>query len=608
MVEVIRKNKLIIILFILTVFFYFTINELFNVFIIILIAFILIKIGIKIKRKVFWKIRNRLFFSALFFIITPIFFITIFYYIIINILLAQHNIAVFQDMIRNEIENINRATKNYLIIDKEKDMLNRVNTILKYNKSDVIILFYKKVNNKYVNFFKYPEYINIEKIKIKRYRGFFKFSKRLYYGAFNYNDNKAVLIGVELNKQILKEFSHIGDFNLSMASSIKTINVNVDAGILPWPYEFNYINLEKRDKKIFKYYFLLQIDFYKILSKLKHSNSNMVNNALIPFLYFLGGLFGLFILISFLIGFKMIRVITKSLDSLTKGIERVRKGDFSYRLSIKSGDQLQYLAESFNEMASGIERLLIEETEKNRLEEELRIARTIQLKLLPENDFENEKIDVSAVNIPAKEIAGDYFDYYLNENNEFYFLVADVSGKGSSAAFYMAELKGIVTYLQRNNVLPSEIIIKTNNTLRQTLDKSVFITMNIGKINLKNLEFTFSRAGHTPILYFNSKTKKVYSHKPKGKAIGLINEEDKVEQKMIKLKKNDIILFYSDGLSEIMDKEGNLFGEEKIMKILHENSDSIAKEIKEKILNFSMEYSKKNHYDDDLTFIIVKIK
>jgi len=612
--EILKKNKLLIILFITTIISYFLINDFFKIFLFTFFAVLLIKLGIKIKRKIFWKIRNRLIFSSLFFIITPIFFITIFYYVIINVLLAQHNLSVFQDMIRNEIESINRATNNYLNFKNQEDMINRIKTILKYNRSDIIILFYKKQNNHYVNFFKYPKDINLNKIHIIKHKGFFKISNRFYYGSFNLKNKRAVFIGIELNKQILKEFSHVGDFNLSLAKSINNINIRIDDknGILPWPYLFKYINLEDKSstkKTLYTHYFLLKMNFSKILIKLKHTNSGMLNKILTPFLYFLGGLFGLFILISFLIGFKIIRVVTKSLNSLTKGIERIRKGDFSYRLNIKSGDQLQYLAESFNEMASGIERLLIEETEKNRLEEELRIARTIQLKLLPDDEFENDKIEVSAINIPAKEIAGDYFDYYLNEKKEFYFLVADVSGKGSSAAFYMAELKGLVTFLQKNNYSTSDIIIRAHNTLIQTLDKSTFITMNIGKLNLNKMEFVFSRAGHTPILYFNSSTKRVTSFKPKGKAIGLINKEKEIiEEKMIKLKKDDIIVFYSDGLSEIMNKENELLGEKNIMNIIKMNSNKNAKALKEEILNFTINYSNKNHYEDDLTFIIVKIK
>ena len=161
------------------------------------------------------------------------------------------------------------------------------------------------------------------------------------------------------------------------------------------------------------------------------------------------GLFGFFIIVSFFIGLRMVRVITRAVNELTKGTEKIRRGDFSYRIRIKSREQMHFLAESFNDMASGIGRLLTEEKEKQRLEEELRIARGIQLKLLPPDHFACPEFDIAAVNIPATEIAGDYFDYFHSPGRFLSVLVADVSGKGAQAAFYMAELKGIMNCLQK---------------------------------------------------------------------------------------------------------------------------------------------------------------
>jgi HAMP domain-containing protein len=248
----------------------------------------------------------------------------------------------------------------------------------------------------------------------------------------------------------------------------------------PWPYTYRYRDLDsvRNGKADVKFnLFLLINDYSKIFQKLKSSDRTIVISrelrkaqdelnstakpegkrlllkkidelhkemdvlskkdpyaAAFPVSYvviFMIGLFGFFLVISLFIGFRIVRVITKSVNELTKGTEKIRKGDFSYRIRIKSQDQMHDLAESFNEMASGIDRLLIEEKDRERLEEELRIARTVQLKLLPPDSFSCDQFEIAAVNIPAQEIAGDYFDYHYHPDEFLSVLVADVSGKGA---------------------------------------------------------------------------------------------------------------------------------------------------------------------------------
>ena len=200
----------------------------------------------------------------------------------------------------------------------------------------------------------------------------------------------------------------------------------------------------------------------------------------------------------------MVRVITRAVNELTKGTEKIRRGDFSYRIRIKSREQMHFLAESFNDMASGIGRLLTEEKEKERLQEELRIARGIQLKLLPPDHFACPEFDIAAVNIPATEIAGDYFDYFYRPDEFLSVLVADVSGKGAQAAFYMAELKGIMNCLQKTGKEPAAILSECNLSLQNSFEKVTFITINLVRFDLQKKNLIFSRSGHTPALFYQS--------------------------------------------------------------------------------------------------------
>jgi serine phosphatase RsbU (regulator of sigma subunit) len=321
------------------------------------------------------------------------------------------------------------------------------------------------------------------------------------------------------------------------------------------------------------------------------------------------GLLGFFIVISFIIGFRMVRVITKAVNELTKGTEKIRRGDFSYRIRIKSREQMHFLAESFNDMASGIGRLLTEEKEKERLQEELRIARGIQLKLLPPDRFSCPSIDIAAVNIPAQEIAGDYFDYFYQKDEFLSVLVADVSGKGAQAAFYMAELKGIMNYLQKTGKSPAAILTECHLSLQNSFEKVTFITINLVRFDLNEKNLVFSRSGHTPALFFAAATQNCRELAPRGMALGLNNfSRDAIEEMHLPYQSGDILFFFSDGLSEIMNAEEKMLGSEALQKLLVTNAALSAVEIKEKILEFAIAFSASKVNADDLTFVVMKVR
>src|SRR5207237_9700756 len=133
-------------------------------------------------------------------------------------------------------------------------------------------------------------------------------------------------------------------------------------------------------------------------------------------------------------GLALARSITSSVHQLFMGTERVRQGDFTHRINIESKDQLGELAASFNQMTGSIENLLQTAAEKKRLEEELRIARQIQMSLLPRGPLDLPGIGVTALCVPAREVGGDYYDFFPLGSRRLGVLIADVSGKGTSAA------------------------------------------------------------------------------------------------------------------------------------------------------------------------------
>jgi sigma-B regulation protein RsbU (phosphoserine phosphatase) len=178
------------------------------------------------------------------------------------------------------------------------------------------------------------------------------------------------------------------------------------------------------------------------------------------------------------------RSITRGVHALSVGTQKLREGDFSHVIKLHSRDQLGDLAASFNLMSRGIQQLMREQAEKERLEEELRIARQIQMSLLPgEGLVSVPGIRIAALCLPAAEVGGDYYDLLPLGPTRMGVLVADVSGKGTSAALYMAELKGLVLSLSRIYDSPARLLCEANRILSANMDARSFVTMTYAVVD-----------------------------------------------------------------------------------------------------------------------------
>ena len=213
----------------------------------------------------------------------------------------------------------------------------------------------------------------------------------------------------------------------------------------------------------------------------------------------------LFLIIEFValvMGLALARSITSSIHELFMGTERVRHGDFTHRINIMTNDQLGELAGSFNQMIGSIENLLQTAADKKRLEEELRIARQIQMSLLPRRPLDVPGSPSRGCACP-RVVGGDYYDFFKLPGDLLGVLIADVSGKGTSAALYMAELKGLVLSLSQIYLSPRQLLVEVNR-ISDNLDTRSFITMTYAVIDLKAGRMTYARAGHTPLIFMRS--------------------------------------------------------------------------------------------------------
>jgi sigma-B regulation protein RsbU (phosphoserine phosphatase) len=314
-------------------------------------------------------------------------------------------------------------------------------------------------------------------------------------------------------------------------------------------------------------------------------------------------------------GLALARSITSSIHELFMGTERVRHGDFAHRININTTDQLGELAGSFNQMTGSIEGLLQTAAEKKRLEEELRIARVIQMSLLPRGPLDVRGLALTALCVPAREVGGDYYDFFRLPGDRLGVLIADVSGKGTSAALYMAELKGLVLALSERCDSPRRLLIEVNRIISEHLDSRSFITMTYAIIDSERRAMTFCRAGHTPLIHlpFSADAPAARVLIPSGMVLGLRIDgaaemfDSLLEEQSIELSVDDVIVLYTDGITEAMNVESDLFGDTRLSRLVEEHGHLESGELRERIRREIEAVVGGADQHDDMTMILIKV-
>jgi sigma-B regulation protein RsbU (phosphoserine phosphatase) len=309
------------------------------------------------------------------------------------------------------------------------------------------------------------------------------------------------------------------------------------------------------------------------------------------------------------------RQITSAVHELFEGTERVQQGDFTHRIKMESQDQLGALGESFNRMSASIEHLLHVQREKQRLDDELRIAHEIQTSLLPDRPPTIEGLTIADLCVPAKEVGGDYYDFFDLGSRRLGILVADVAGKGTSAALYMAELKGLMLALSQQERSPKALLTRVNRLLADHLDNRSFITMTYGVIDLDAHTLTHARAGHTPLIVVSDRCPdEMEVVVPNGMVLGLRlpgagdRFESLLEEHTMPIAPGDVIVFYTDGITEAMNVDGDLFSDESLGRVVCSHRHLDATGIRERVLRDVHAFVGEAEPHDDMTMVIVKVE
>ncbi len=326
---------------------------------------------------------------------------------------------------------------------------------------------------------------------------------------------------------------------------------------------------------------------------------------------FLGSLFVLVELISLVIAVAIARSITRTIHSLDEATSAIQQGNFEYRIKTRKRDQLEAMAGSFNKMSESIVSLMQQVTEKQRLDKEIEIAREVQSKLFPQKLPSIKNFQLAAACLPARQVSGDYYDFIPLGANAFDVVIGDISGKGISAALLMASLQSSIrTIISYQTLGPNrdasvaKSVSDVNRQLYLQTSPDKFATLVLSRFDAEKLTVTYCNAGHNPPLVISDHS---IRHLSKGGMVAGLFEDPEYDEETLQLKPDDMVVYYTDGIVEAENPNGEQYGEDRLAELLIANAFLTADDLQALILDQLSCWVAGGDQRDDMTVVIVKM-
>jgi sigma-B regulation protein RsbU (phosphoserine phosphatase) len=350
-------------------------------------------------------------------------------------------------------------------------------------------------------------------------------------------------------------------------------------------------------------------------------------------LIFVAIFFAIIELIALIIGTRMTRTVTAAVAQLHDATKHVDRGDFSHRIPVKSSDQLADLAISFNSMTASIEKLIQEQKEKQRLENELAIAQEVQAQLFPRQVSELESLEVHGFCRPARTVSGDYYDFLSASSHKLILAVGDISGKGISAALLMATIHSAVRAYSVENlpqmrepvavgavagagrvlaawpegveVSPAALLSLLNHQLYESTPPEKYATLFLGIYDGRSHHLTYSNGGHLPPILI-AKDGGIRRLETGGTVVGLFDNMTYAEG-AVEMHPGEIFLAYSDGVTEPENDFGE-FGEQRLIDLVRDNRELPLPEISQIVTLAVDNWIGDNEQPDDVTLVLARAR
>jgi len=316
---------------------------------------------------------------------------------------------------------------------------------------------------------------------------------------------------------------------------------------------------------------------------------------------------------SLITGVVMTRTITTAVDTLYTATQRVQEGDLTYRVRLPHRDQLAALGESFNSMTQSVSALIEEQKRRQRLENELSIAHEVQQQLFPRSLPNLPGIEIEAICRPARVVSGDYYDFIRISPSRLGIALADISGKGISAALLMANVQAalrsdVLRYRDGHSGSPepvdtAEIVSHLNLHLFRNTSDERYATCFFGVYDAATRQLHYTNGGHLPPIYICDNN--VRRLETGGMVVGLFNDVP-FQQGAVEIAHGGMLIAYSDGLIEPENVYGEEFGTERLIDVARRNKDRSCHDIAEAMIRATEEWSGSPEQADDMTVIVMR--
>ncbi len=344
-------------------------------------------------------------------------------------------------------------------------------------------------------------------------------------------------------------------------------------------------------------------------------------------------LFALIEFVALMIGTQLTRTVTSAIDQLYQATKHINRGNFSHRISLKSHDQIATLANSFNSMTASLEKLIEEQKEKQRLENELAIAHEVQSQLFPKEISQLARLEVHGFCRPARTVSGDYYDFLKLDSERLVLAVGDISGKGISAALMMATIHSAVRAYSLQDipalrepvalgagsglsaievsaapgpeVSPAALLTLLNHQLFASTPAEKYATLFFGIYHGAEQSLTYSNGGHLPPIIL-SEDGTIRRLDCGGTVVGLFDSVS-YEEGTASLRPGELFLAYSDGVTEPENDFGE-FGEKRLVDLVRENLDLSLPRISEIVTAAVDDWIGANEQPDDVTLVLARAR
>ena len=319
-------------------------------------------------------------------------------------------------------------------------------------------------------------------------------------------------------------------------------------------------------------------------------------------------------LVALLIGVRLTRSVTKTVDRLYEATEHIKAGDFSYRTQLPARDQLTALGEAFDSTTASVEHLLSELQEKSRLESELEIAREVQRQLFPREAPRVPGLELFGTCKAARSVSGDYYDFMPLDDYRVGIVLGDVSGKGISAALLMAGIQSALHAQLHDGfsfrgtggvpvVSTAEVMARLNLQFYKHSPAEKYVTMFFSVFDARTRRLTYTNAGHLPPVLFRDNG--IERLQAGGTVVGLFPGSE-YEQAELELKPGEMLLVFSDGLTEPQNAFEEEFGEERLLKAVRQARDAPPEALVEEIYRSVSDWTGSPELQDDMTLLLAR--